>query len=255
MGSEQSENPIIIDLSFNDSDEDRSKTAEGADPMHPDFYSNHGYIYNYERFPKFPEHLQEYFSIPIVKKFLSQMKRGPHLFKRLTAGRFGNPELSEHELKKKVLDLGSGIGAESDALRTALPDNQIISLDISDTGTRHGKDVFDLNQVQADINAPPFPNNTFTGIHCKDVFVHVSDKEKFFANVARMLTMGGSFLLVSADEAYEEIDQFEWQLKETIEIAAKYGLKLVKKDKRIFKIDDWYESGQTRMYLLFKKVK
>lgn len=251
MARESDERPIVLNLSFNNDDEKK----DDVDPMHPDFYSNYGHIYNYELFPKFPEHLKEYFSIPIVKKFLSQVRRGPHLLKRLTAGKFGNPELSEQELKKRVLDLGSGIGAESDALRTALPDNQIISLDISDTGTRHGKDVFDLNQVQADINAPPFPDNTFAGIHCKDVFVHVSDKEKFFANVARMLTMGGNFLLVSADEAYKEIDQFEWQLKETIEIAAKYGLKLVKKEKRIFKIDDWYESGQTRMYLLFKKAK
>lgn len=251
MARESEERPIILNLSFNNNDEKK----DNVDPMHSDFYSNHGHIYNYERFPKFPEHLQEYFSIPIVKKFLSQVKRGPHLLKRLTAGKFGNPKLSEQELHRKVLDLGSGIGAESDALRTALPKNQIISLDISSTGTKHGKEVFDLNQVQADINAPPFPDNSFTGIHCKDVFVHVSDKDKFFANVARMLTMGGSFLLVSADEAYEEIDQFEWQLKETVEIAAKYGLKLVKKDKRIFKIDDWYESGQTRMYLLFKKVK
>jgi len=100
-----------------------------------------------------------------------------------------------------------------------------------------------------------FQTTLLPAFTAKMFFVHVSDKEKFFANVARILTLGGTFLLVSADEAYEEIDQFEWQLKETIEIAVKYGLKVVKKDKRIFKIDDWYESGQTRMYLLFRKIK
>lgn len=214
MANEEAEHPIIFDLSFNDSDQENAHNNQdknnGADPMHPDFYSNNGLIYNYERYPKFPEHLKEYFSMPIVKRFLSQMRRQPHLLKRMMAGKFGNSSLNEADFKKRVLDLGSGVGAESDALRSILPNSGIISLDISETGTKHGKEVFDLNQVQADINAPPFASNSFEGIHCKDVFVHVSDKEKFFSNISRMLTMNGSFFLVSADEAFPDIGQFEW---------------------------------------------
>jgi SAM-dependent methyltransferase len=182
----------------------RDNAAESSDindRMDSSVYSNKGRIYNYERHPKGEVFLDKYFALPPLENFVKEIR-----------GREG---------PQKVLDLGSGTGKEANRLRKILPAAKVFSADISSFGSRMGKKSFQLEQVQADIIEPPFASNQFDSIHCKDVFVHVQDKDNFFENISRMLKEDGLFLLVSSGSSLSGYKQFGWNMADVEDRAEK----------------------------------
>lgn len=190
-------------------------------------------MYNYELHPKDNNHLEFYFSLPPIKRFIEELQR--------------------RQIPQVILDLGSGIGIESNRLKELLCPGKVVSLDISTFGAKSGKESFDLSQIQADANLPPFADNQFDGIHCKDVLVHVPDKSIFIENISRMLKPNGLFITVSAQEAYESYKQFVWDPEELKAIASKNGLEFISKDSIMFDQDDWYTTPRERVFMIFKK--
>lgn len=185
-----------------------------------DCYRSSGRTYNYIKHEKRKEFPKYYFSLPIPEQFV-----------RILGKTLDSP---------KILDLGSGSGSESNQLVKLFPNGQIISVDISTEGSRIGKNRFDLNQIQADVSYPPFAQEQFNGIHCKDVLVHIPNKDNFLQQVSRLLAPSGIFLLMSSEKIDKNLDQFEWSLNEIITLAKRYGLDLIAKDRRKLKFEDWY---------------
>lgn len=204
------------------------------DRMDPDTYKKKGLYYNYDLHPKDDSFLEYYFSLPPLNKFIEDINALPST--------------------QKVLDLGSGVGMESNKLREMIPSGDVVSLDISTSGTKSGKDIFDLEQVQADANFPPFADNQFDGIHCKDVLVHVADKQNFLKNISKMLKPGGLLVLISAEDAYEGFKQFNWKPDEVIKIAKENGLELMSQESISMDKDDWYSTIHKRVFMSFKKI-
>jgi ubiquinone/menaquinone biosynthesis C-methylase UbiE len=201
--------------------------------MDADTYKKDGLYYNYDLHPKDDAFLEYYFSLPPLHKFIDSLNKLP------------SPQ--------KVLDLGSGIGMESNKLKSLLPGGEIVSLDISSAGTKSGKLNYGLEQVQADVNSPPFGDNQFDGILCKDVLVHVPDKNIFLNNVSKMLRPDSLFVLISAEDAYEGFKQYRWTAEELIKIASENNLELISQEYISTKADDWYGTIHKRVFLTFKK--
>lgn len=195
-------------------------------------YTEGGFMYGYRLHEKSEDFLDYYFSLDTVNAFLKGLMR---------------------KKGAQVLDFGSGVGRESDRLKKLLPRSYIVSLDISDEGTRHGKDQMGLNQIQGDINLPPFGTEEFDGIHCKDVLVHIKDKQDFIRNISRMLKRGGLFLLMSAEESYEGFKQFNWDPEELKMMAKNEGLDILKEESHQMKNEDWYLSDHVKRIMLFRK--
>ena len=203
--------------------------------MTPDVYSRSGLMYNYDQHPKGAEFLDYYFSLLPLQQFTAEIQKSSH--------------------SPRILDLASGVGLESYYLKTHFPTAEIISLDISNAGTKSGKEIYGLTQVQADINQPPFPDNSFDGIHCKDVLVHVPDKKIFMDNVARLLKPNGVLVLSSAKTAYTGFRQFGWNQEKLTKIAVDRGLQLVLAENIEMRKEDWYSAtGTTRVFMIFRKV-
>lgn len=203
--------------------------------MTPDTYpfGGDGEMYDYSAHVKLPEHVRRYFKLSPVVDFCH----------RLAVTR--QPAM--------LLDLGSGIGIESNVFKNSLPQVNIISLDISLQGSRRARLDFNLDQVQADIENPPFCEKIFDGIHCKDVLVHIPDKNRFLSGIAQILKPDGLLLLVSSKKASTKYLQFEWNLEQTINIAEKLGLGLVSLNIKNLRTDDWYSTPRDRVFLMFKK--
>lgn len=207
-----------------------------TEKMGPNDYRKTGLMYNYEMHPKDAKFLNYFFKLPPLAKFISELKARP-----------GTP---------MVLDLGSGLGLESSSMRERIPNASVVSLDISSVGTISGKEDYDLNQVLADVSTPPFADNLFDGILCKDVLVHVPDKEIFMSNVARIMASNGVFVLSSAKYAYEGLKQFSWYKDELTELGEKSGLKLEKIKVIRMKKEDWYTfDNMERVFMTFRKKK
>lgn len=202
--------------------------------MNPKVYTDNGLMYGYEQHPKGKEFLEYYMSLGPLKKFISSVS-----------------EMSDNP---NILDLGSGKGLESNEFKQILPSAKITSVDISNAGTRSGRVNFGLDQVQGDVNAPPFPNEQFEGIHCKDVLVHVPDKKVFLENISRILKPNGVFIVVSAEDVYEGFKQYKWSSEELIAEAKNFGLELASQEKIEMAVEDWYSYKSTRNFLLFKKT-
>lgn len=208
--------------------------TEVVEKVHAGTYSNIGIMYNYEMHPKDKPFLEYYFSLPPIRQFVEELQKRP------------TPQM--------ILDLGSGIGLESKQLKDLLPSGKVFSSDISTVGTESGKEVFGLTQVQADAVCPPFAGNQFDGIHCKDVLIHIADKDALIENISRILKPNGLLIVISAEEAYEAYKQFKWDPEELKVMAKKYGLELVSQDAIFFGQDDWYTINRTRVLMIFKKT-
>lgn len=196
-------------------------------------YSNSGYMYNYEVHKKPERFIDYYFSLPITSAFVELMNGMDH---------------------PAVLDLGSGRGVESAKLRESIPSARVISLDISTVGTRFAKKEFGLKLIQADINNLPIAEASFDGIHCKDVLVHIPDKNQFIKDVCRALKPGGYFILDSSIVTYPNFVQYAWDPDEFITIADECGLELIMREQVEMGIDEWYGIKQPRAFMLFKRV-
>ncbi len=199
-----------------------------------DTYSENGVMYNYDMHPKGDDFLDYYFDLAPLKSFIQ--------------------ELNSSDKQLRVLDLGSGAGRESERIRRELPAAKVMSIDISDKGSKTGKDLFNLDQVQGDINLPPFANGQIDAIHCKDVLVHVPNKDVFLKNISRMLAPGGTLLLAAAEDTYEGYKQYDWSPYQIETIGKKYGLELISKVKVQMQKEDWYSEKKGRTFILLKKA-
>lgn len=192
-----------------------------------------GDMYDYDVHLKSSEHINKYFKLSPVVDFCCRLK----------AKRWPT----------RLLDLGSGIGFESAVLIDSLPNTEIFSLDISTEGSRRGKMIFGLDQIQADVECLPFGKKSFDAVHCKDVLVHVPDKSVFIRGISRILKRGGILLLVSAKKAWDENIQFEWTPDQVIAAAKRQGLELISLDIKNLRTDDWYDKPKDRVFLMFRK--
>jgi len=90
---------------------------------------------------------------------------------------------------KKVLDLGSGTGAAAKQLInyevTALdPDENMLSLNEI------------KNKVVGSAEKLPFEDNSFDGVYCAFVWRNITDMDKSFAEIKRVLKEDGVFVLL-----------------------------------------------------------
>ncbi len=199
----------------------------------PETYSSRCYMYGYDFHPKLPKHMSKYFKLFPLVDFCGRIKA--------------------RRRQTSLLDLGSGVGAESAALINSLRKTRVFSVDISTEGARKGKRKYDLDQSQADIARLPFGEKSFDAIHCKDVLVHISDKRAFLTEIARVLKCHGLLLLVSSKKAWTEYIQFEWTPEEVIAAAECQGLELISMDIKNLRTDDWYAVPKDRVFLMFRK--
>lgn len=224
------------------------KKTHQDDPMNTNFYNNKQDTYSYKISRKNKEYLNSYFSLPVLEKFINKLKQPKFSLKTIQRW------FSQKEKPTQVLDLGSGEGFESAAMRSKLPNSKITSIDISTTGSKLGQNKLDLNQVQGNINDPPFASNTFAGIHCKDVLVHIPNKKEFIRKIAKILKPEGLFILISAKVAYTEINQSAWDPEDIIKIAQQNGLRVIDSYTGKLEVDDWYHgTNPERVFLLFQK--
>ena len=196
-------------------------------------YGRRGKAYNYERHPKSERFLQAYFEELILQEFLVEVKHLPP--------------------RSSLLDLGSGVGEESDFLRKRFPEIDLVSFDPSNYGVKSGKEK-GLTQIQGEAEKLPFGDGTFSAIHCKDVLVHIRDKRKFFQEIARILKTDGVFILVSAKESENFENQYPWTSVEIWREAEAAGLEVLSKERFTPQVEDWYvKKPRERHGWIFKK--
>lgn len=209
-----------------------SREAE-EEPVSPTLYSDKNVMYGYPCHPKYLDFLKYYFNLTPIVDFVW--------------------ELRDRKGTTRVLDLGSGIGAEGNVLMHNLPEAEVLTMDISTDGCRKGRHDFLMEQVQADANFLPFADGTFDGIHCKDMLVHIPDKMEFMRNVARILAPNGLFLLISSEISYPGFTQYEWNQQEIIDIGEMCGLELISQETVEMEHEDWYSHHNKRVFLTFRK--
>ena len=102
-----------------------------------------------------------------------------------------------------ILDLASGSGNEADFFRKRIGGN-VVESDFS----RSGFDRQDIhgNVVLSDAEQQPFRGGSFDLVHCKDLFVHLPNKELILREVSRILKPKGKFVLTT--QMAQEDDNF-----------------------------------------------
>lgn len=205
-------------------------------PLSPNSYAmGSGSMYDYAERPKTVGFQENYFQMPLIQEFLNCLAEIPN--------------------GQRILDLGSGIGAESESLQKLFPHLFVASLDFSTAGTLEGKKR-GLNQVQGKAQQLPFPDESFCAVHSKDLLVHIKNKKQLFAEVARVVQPRGYFCLVSADAMPMHIStQYKWRAKDLLKHAYQNGFEMVSYDDQPLKIEDWYKSiNIPRFFILFQKT-
>ncbi|OGO00820.1 MAG: ubiquinone biosynthesis protein UbiE [Chloroflexi bacterium RBG_13_52_14] len=109
-----------------------------------------------------------------------------------------------------ILDIGSGTGILLPLLHEATNgEGKIVSLDIAEEMLKQAKNNGhneDVDYVQADVAAIPFPDNTFDLIICYSCFPHFPDKTKALVEIARVLRNGGR-LAICHTASRQEINE------------------------------------------------
>lgn len=211
-----------------------SQTRE--EPGTRSMYADKGYVYNYLAYPKSESSLHSYFGLPVVHDFITQVH-----------------EIAEAK-RVTLLDLGSGVGAESKVIENSIPNVFVVSLELSDYGSKIAKEELDTTQIQASALEIPLASNSVDAVHSKDVFVHLADKDKLFSEIARVLTNSGLLLITTSETAFEADGQVSWNLDAVAAVAEKYGLQLLRHETTMPETDDWYRyKPHPRAQLLFMK--
>ena len=91
-----------------------------------------------------------------------------------------------------ILDLGSASGGNT--LHLINLGHNVTSVEYSDIGVRlqHGKGI---SAIQADARCLPFSDESFDVIICLDVLEHIKEDYKVAAEINRLLTRNGHFLI------------------------------------------------------------
>jgi len=102
------------------------------------------------------------------------------------------------ELRGEVLDVGCG----TKPYRTSIPAERYVGLDIDNplARLRGGADVY------YDGGRFPFPDGSFDGVLCSQVFEHVFNPSEFLVEIRRVLRPGGT-LLLSVPFVWDEHEQ------------------------------------------------
>lgn len=204
-------------------------------PLSPDLYSWGEGMYDYSDCLKPTGFQENYFYMPLMQIFLQNLASIP--------------------VGQGVLDLGSGVGAESEFLKKTFPHLFVASLDLSTVGTHVGKKR-GLNQVQGLAQKLPFPDESFLAVHSKDLLVHIKNKRQFFQEVSRVMQPNGYFCLVSAGAMPVHIaTQYKWKAEDLVNQAAKNGFKMLEYDNQPLRVEDWYRGIDIpRLFFLFQKT-
>lgn len=101
----------------------------------------------------------------------------------------------------RVLDVGCGTGVFAERIRSAMPQAQVVGIDLVagmlDGGkarwAMHSDSVF---PVQADSERLPFAPGTFDAVTCANSFHHYPDQQRAVREMVRVLKPGGHLILV-----------------------------------------------------------
>ena len=101
----------------------------------------------------------------------------------------------------RVLDVGCGTGVFASRIRQALPNAQVVGIDLvagmlakgSDRWKRNAGDVF---PVQADSERLPFGGGTFDVVTCANSFHHYPHQDRAVEEMRRVLKPSGRLMLV-----------------------------------------------------------
>jgi SAM-dependent methyltransferase len=94
----------------------------------------------------------------------------------------------------RVLDLGCGEGDSVDLFRAADPEVRWVGVDIDDSAEARARRRDDAEFHSFDGESLPFADASFDLVWCKQVLEHVRRPEPLLAEVARVLSPGGSFV-------------------------------------------------------------
>ncbi len=155
----------------------------------------------------------------------------------------------------KILDLGSGGGYELQEFKRRVPGITPVGLEISNVGVRETVEKR-LMGVQAIGTELPFSNNYFSCIHCKDVLVHIPDKDQLLSELYRVLEPGGVAIVVSASAMPNDEYQVEWSTSDFADLAQKNSFIVIDSGSVTFQQDDWYFTSQqqARHYFVLHKT-
>jgi ubiquinone/menaquinone biosynthesis C-methylase UbiE len=97
---------------------------------------------------------------------------------------------------RRVLEVGCGMGAFAARLATSLPEAEVIATDQSErmVEVTAGRG---LTAQVADLQALPFPDDSFDAVAALWMLYHVPDLDVGLAEVARVLRPGGLFVAVT----------------------------------------------------------
>lgn len=100
--------------------------------------------------------------------------------------------LGEREGVKKVVDLGCGIGTASAHIDSAFPGIEVVGVDLSRSALLIASEQNSrLSFVRAEVTDLPFRGGSIDFVCGFDIVEHLRDVERFFEEVARVVSRGG----------------------------------------------------------------
>jgi SAM-dependent methyltransferase len=140
-----------------------------------------------------------------------------------------------------VLDIGCGVGEAADQFeKKGIP---TIRLDYNFPVLRQQHSIINpLQVVQGNAWQLPLAAQTLTGIHVKDVLVHIPRRQQFWSEVARVLQPGGLVLLTTSTARCQGSYYHSVDIVETTALASCFSLRTIEKQSWLpLELDtDWY---------------
>lgn len=116
-----------------------------------------------------------------------------------------------------ILDIGCGGGANLDRIMQRSPKTMVTGVDYSEVSVEKARKVNAdaigegrCKVLQASVSALPFAENTFSMVTAFETIYFWPDIEKSFAEVLRVLDVGGRFLIVNEDDGLSGANE-KWE--------------------------------------------
>ena len=116
-----------------------------------------------------------------------------------------------------ILDIGCGGGANLDRIMQRSPETMVTGVDYSEVSVEKARKVNAdaigegrCKVLQASVAALPFAENTFSMVTAFETIYFWPDIEKSFAEVLRVLDVGGRFLIVNEDDGLSGANE-KWE--------------------------------------------